>query len=714
MTKKITSIWLVSLALAAFSFLPLSVICQTTWDGSTDTDWNNADNWSAGVPDANDDVTIANVTNDPTISATGAVAQSVTVNSGGVLTIASTGALTINGAATEGIFNSGTVNNNGMLTIGNTSSVGTSGIRTQNSPAIFNNNSGGQITINNSTSRGIFTSNTGTFNNAGTITIGATASVGTHGINNTGTFTNSGGQITIDNTTTGGIYNLGTFTNDAIITIGATTSIGQFGIRQEENDELFTNSSSGEIHIDRSTSYALLNQVGTFTNAGDISIGANASVGGNGIVIASGTTFNNNTGGEIQIDNSTSNGILMAGTFNNQAIITIGANASVGAYGISCSNTFNNSGGQINIDNATTSGIHVSGTSGNFTNQSNVTIGATIPVTNLLTGANTAQFNNNSSGTLKGTGSIAADYFTIASGTLAPGTSPGTMTFTGSEDFSSSTYQCEINGATPGTDYDHISVSGTATISSTTSILSLTFGFAAYNNQTFDILTATAVSGSYGVGNVSFSNIGAGNVTAVNVTYPGGNTVRVTVESPLPVEMFSFTGKKQGEEVLLNWRTASETNNEGFQVQRSGDGKNWNDIAFVPGHGTTLETQSYTYTDERPLPGTNYYRLRQLDFDGNFEYSPTVSVAVKQGGGGIHLFPNPTSGNVTLALETEYSGEATLTIYDLMGRQVKTQALSLEGGPLRTGVDLLGLPGGVYLLEMKARNEQRWERLVVE
>lgn len=182
----------------------------------------------------------------------------------------------------------------------------------------------------------------------------------------------------------------------------------------------------------------------------------------------------------------------------------------------------------------------------------------------------------------------------------------------------------------------------------------------------------------------------------------------------LPVEIIEFTSRLAFGEINLSWRTASELNNAGFYLQRSPDAKNWHDLAFLPGHGTTHEEQSYTYTDERPLPGMNYYRLQQVDYDGQFEYSKIVSVEMGRDGSGISLYPNPAANSVTLALQTDYTGEASLTLYDLMGRQVKTQTLSLEGGVFRSEIGLDGLPAGVYLAEVVAGREQWRERLVVE
>jgi len=257
---------------------------QTTWTGTTNTNWSIGTNWSAGVPDATDDVTIPDVANDPVImGGTAAVANSVSVNTSASLTINDMGSLTINGSSTHsgftaGLYNEGTVENRGDIIIGSTASVGNYGIWNL---AAFDNNSGGEISIDRSSFIGLYNVS-GTFTNAAKITIGAVASVSNLGIRNEAAFgNNSGGEISIDRSSIVGLWNRsGTFTNAAKITIGAVASVGANGIR---NDAAFGNNSGGEISIDRSSSRGLYNVSGTFTNAAKITIGAVASVGAYGI-----------------------------------------------------------------------------------------------------------------------------------------------------------------------------------------------------------------------------------------------------------------------------------------------------------------------------------------------------------------------------------------------------------------------------------------------
>src|SRR5690606_16860319 len=94
----------------------------------------------------------------------------------------------------------------------------------------------------------------------------------------------------------------------------------------------------------------------------------------------------------------------------------------------------------------------------------------------------------------------------------------------------------------------------------------------------------------------------------------------------IPVELTSFAGSTVNGNVVLNWNTASETNNSGFEIQRSTDRVNFSNIAFVPGFGTTTQPRSYSYTDNSVNNGTYYYRLKQVDYNGAFAYSDIVEV----------------------------------------------------------------------------------------
>ena len=366
----------------AFLFCMQTLFAQA-WTGNLSTDWNTPGNWDGGaVPLATDDVTIPDVANDPTIMAgTMAVAKSVTVQSNAVLTIVAMGSLTMNGSTAQGILNQGTVQNTGTIHIGATTSPGNHGIKNEGT---FNNNTGGVISIDRSTDSGILNEAGfgGIFTNQGTITIGAIASVGFAGLDNNSIFNNNpGGQINIDRSTNIGLENSSNsiFTNIGTINIGALANIGFRGIF---NESIFSNNTGGAIIIDQFRSFGLFNDSGTFNNASTLTIGLTPNDGFSGITNQQGI-FNNNTGGAIQINHLSSIGTGLfnhSGTFTNAASISIGANATVGLDGLLNFAIFNNNvGGQINIDRSTNIGLE-NAEFGTFNNQAAITIGAVASV----------------------------------------------------------------------------------------------------------------------------------------------------------------------------------------------------------------------------------------------------------------------------------------------------------------------------------------------
>lgn len=658
------------------------------------------------------------------------------------------GQIEIDRSTSVGLWNSaGTFTNAATINIGSLSAVGTSGLR---NVATFNNNAGGQINIDRSTDEGIL-NDAGTFTNAATINIGnATASAMGDGIQNNAAFNNNGsGQIKIDRSTEIGLRNNGgTFTNGATLTIGSTAAIGDrciynnangtfnnntggvisannaslyaiehisgmftntatinigsvatagtYGLR---NSSTFNNNTGGVINIDRSTSFGLRNNAGTFTNAATLTIGSLAAVGTTGI--SNSATISNNAGGTINIDRSTLRGIIaVAGsTFTNAAIINIGAlAASSMPYGIDNSATFNNNtGGQIKIDRYTTSGIFAS--AGAFINQASITIGSLAPVTDLVI-ANTGTFSNGTGGVLKGTGEIAAANFTNAGGTLSPGYSPGKMTFTAGENFNNNTLSVELNGTgTAGVNFDQVVVMGTATLGGT---LAVSVNYMPVIGNQFTILSATAISGTFGAVTGLPAN------WYVNYT---STAVILTFGAVLPVELVNFTARLVGDAVQLDWRTASERNNEGFYIERMTveDGQ-WKKIGFAPGHGTTTETNDYSFLDERPLPGLNYYRLRQVDFDGHSEYSNIVRVELAGKGSPPVLFPNPASTAVYVQISQEFT-EGKLAVFDMAGRLVFSQ--DLEAGSQSVQLRVADLASGTYFCRFELDRTVFLERLQI-
>ncbi len=179
------------------------------------------------------------------------------------------------------------------------------------------------------------------------------------------------------------------------------------------------------------------------------------------------------------------------------------------------------------------------------------------------------------------------------------------------------------------------------------------------------------------------------------------------------MELTLLSAKVVENKTSLRWETASEQSNRGFEVQRSGDSKNWNTLAFVQGHGTTYLKHSYLFIDPQPLTGLNYYRLKQMDFGGRFEYSKTVVVEYRVGGSTFFLYPNPAKDHVGLTLTSDFTGEAILTLVGSDGKNIMTRLIESESGSNHTNLTFDHIRPGVYVLNLQLGHEILQQRLIV-
>ena len=171
----------------------------------------------------------------------------------------------------------------------------------------------------------------------------------------------------------------------------------------------------------------------------------------------------------------------------------------------------------------------------------------------------------------------------------------------------------------------------------------------------------------------------------------------------IPVELVSFDVLMNGSDVTLNWETASETNNAGFEVQML-QGDSWGALGFVEGHGTTTEAQSYAFTAGSMEPGTYAFRLKQIDFDGAFEYSGEVEATIEVVGTHVlsQAYPNPFNPQAQFTLAVASDQQVTATLYNVLGQQV---AILFEGtveanAQQRLTIDGTGLASGAYVVRI--------------
>ncbi len=143
---------------------------------------------------------------------------------------------------------------------------------------------------------------------------------------------------------------------------------------------------------------------------------------------------------------------------------------------------------------------------------------------------------------------------------------------------------------------------------------------------------------------------------------------------PVPVELISFTSLVNNGNVTLNWKTATETNNQVFEVERKKLNKNWLKIGFVNGNGTTTETKTYSFIDKNLSVGKYQYRLKQIDFDGTFEYSIKIEVEI-DAPTKFSLpqnYPNPFNPSTKISWQSPVGSWQTLKVYDILGNEVAT------------------------------------------
>lgn len=187
--------------------------------------------------------------------------------------------------------------------------------------------------------------------------------------------------------------------------------------------------------------------------------------------------------------------------------------------------------------------------------------------------------------------------------------------------------------------------------------------------------------------------------------------VTLNVTNPIPVELTSFTANVNGKIVNINWTTATETNNSGFEVQRAekndGTSLNFEKIGFVQGNGTTTELHSYSFTDQ-PSSGVYSYRLKQIDYDGTFSYSSEVEVnmslptqfTLEQN------FPNPFNPVTTIQFGLPFDSEVSLRIFNMLGEEVSTLINNefKSAGSHSVSFNASNLPSGTYVYRLEAGN----------
>jgi hypothetical protein len=213
-----------------------------------------------------------------------------------------------------------------------------------------------------------------------------------------------------------------------------------------------------------------------------------------------------------------------------------------------------------------------------------------------------------------------------------------------------------------------------------------------YNWYNGGTLVATNTGDStYTVTEVGNYSVAVTNSIATELTLYS-DTVAVTT---LPVKVLSFTATKEGKQSLLQWTTSQEVNSNYFAVERSNDGVNFSGIGTVTAKGNTVATTNYTFTDNEPKNGTNYYRLRMVDKDGKYSYSQVrnINEAISFA---ASIYPNPVQTSLNLNFNSNNEATVQIEIVNAEGKTITSQQIQLAAGSSTQTINTSSLSNGTY------------------
>ncbi len=209
-------------------------------------------------------------------------------------------------------------------------------------------------------------------------------------------------------------------------------------------------------------------------------------------------------------------------------------------------------------------------------------------------------------------------------------------------------------------------------------------------------------------------------ITEIEITWPSGtiqtetnigvdNHITLTEpEAPLPVELSQFSVKEIDHKAVLSWTTTSETNNDYFIIQKSNDSRNFQNIGRVNGNMNSDQIHEYQFVDDQPFDGNNYYRLKQVDFNGASEFSQIAFLNFERKDFLLSIAPNPVVGN-SFDVQIKNGLDTQLVFYDLFGQVIWTQA-NIESS---INISTKGLSNGIYFLSVYNNGERSSFKVVI-
>lgn len=233
--------------------------------------------------------------------------------------------------------------------------------------------------------------------------------------------------------------------------------------------------------------------------------------------------------------------------------------------------------------------------------------------------------------------------------------------------------------------------------------VSITSNYTTYNYQTY--CSNSTMPDAMALADVN----GDGMLDIVSVNSNSALSVLINSHPPcavtLPIQLLNFTAENKDNRVILEWTTATEINNEYFNIERSKDGISWESIGVISGCGTCSYNNSYTFSDQFPLEGVSYYRMKQTDYDGKFTYSELVVVDIKKKMN-IQVWSDKSKGTIFIS---GLVSEATIEIYDTTGKLM----VHLKSETKITEVPAQFFPRGCYLIKVYGKNETYSTKLIL-
>ncbi len=182
----------------------------------------------------------------------------------------------------------------------------------------------------------------------------------------------------------------------------------------------------------------------------------------------------------------------------------------------------------------------------------------------------------------------------------------------------------------------------------------------------------------------------------------------IPIDETLPVELTSFLARQEGSKLTLVWETASEQNNDYFTVERSFDGRNFSPVAQIPGSGNTLSPRAYRWELAQAHNKLLYYRLRQTDYDGKYEYIGLVSVYPLNDYNDVQIFPNPVAAGDEIRIDLGYEAESSYEMCGFDGRIARSGTFKNS-----TILSTAGITPGVYVLAIYNGSQKSFRKIII-